>query len=203
MNNNISPEEKLLRLIRGRKKPEIPLEGKDKDSATTKQFRPAHKNPASSLAIPQKTLAINNVIFIVFVVSCIYLLASFIYPLLFLRKIRLPQIKPEKIIEASKGPAGKAKPLAFYLNNIKNRAVFGIAEDLESSAGVIDRDLTENINLVGIISGENPQAVIEDKKTGKTYYLTKGQLLGEFQLEDIQEGKVILNYKGHRYGLYL
>jgi type II secretory pathway component PulC len=120
-----------------------------------------------------------------------------------LRKIRLPQIKPEKIIEASKGPAGKVKPLSFYLNNTKGRSAFGAAAESEFSAADIDRDLAENINLVGIISGENPQAVIEDKKAAKTYYLNKGQLLGEFQLEDIQEGKVILNYKGRRYGLYL
>ena len=192
MYSNISPEEKLLRLIKNPKSPHITPEGKERSSITT-----------VPLNFPRKFLAVNKVVFAAFIISCLYLLASFIYPLVFLRKIRLPQIKPGEVVETNKAPRIQAKPLAFYLDNIKNRAVFGAAYETDSSVGVIDRDLTGNISLVGIISGENPQAVIEDKKAGKTYYLNKGQLFGEFQLEDIQEGKVILNYKGHRYGLYL
>ena len=68
---------------------------------------------------------------------------------------------------------------------------------------VSNTDLVKQLNLVGIIAGENPQAVIEDKNTQKTYYLNKGQFLGEIQLEDILEGKIIINHKGQRFELYL
>ena len=64
-------------------------------------------------------------------------------------------------------------------------------------------DLLKDITLVGIITGANPQAVIEDKKSLKNYYVTKGQFIGQMQVEDIQEGKIIINYKGQKYELYL
>ncbi len=67
----------------------------------------------------------------------------------------------------------------------------------------VNIDLIKDMSLVGIIAGENPQAIIEDKKTQKTFYLSRGQFMGEFQVKEIKEGKVILDYKGQSYELYM
>jgi type II secretory pathway component PulC len=153
---------------------------------------------------------------IAFIASCIYLIISFIYPLVGFKEVKAPLMKPENISgsEEKQEAEQKVKPYEFYLEGIRNRQIFS---SVSTSAPIYEKekpissssleaesaDLIKNINLVGIISGENSQAVIEDKKIQKTYYLTKGQFIGEFQIEDIREGKVILNYHGKRFELYL
>jgi len=40
--------------------------------------------------------------------------------------------------------------------------------------------------------------MIEDKTEKKTYFLKKGDKIKEFEIEDILENKVILNFKGKK-----
>lgn len=203
MRDNILPEEKLLRLIRGQKQ-QIPV---DKKSVTaTSDSRPAIKYSIRALIIKYSSFKyLQKTIWVTFAASCIYLIISFIYPWVALKKIKLPEVTPEKINETTTGPGIEVKPYEFYLEGLKNRQIFGSVSTQETTkpASVVNVDLVKDINLVGIISGEPIQAVIEDKKTQKTYYVTKGQFIGEFQVEDIQEGKIILNYQGQRFELYL
>lgn len=195
MKDSISPEEKLLKLIRGQKK--------------TADLKPAIQ-PSISPPYPSAqnylSLNIKKIIWAAFVFACIYLAASFIYPLVSLKRIELLQATPEKITESKIEVKSKARPYEFYLEGVKNRQIFGspaLKQEMGRPAIGLDTDLIKDFNLVGIISGENPQAVIEDKKVQKTYYLSKGQFIGEFQIEDIQEGKIILNYQGQKFELYL
>lgn len=202
---DILPEEKLLRLIKGHKKPDL---SRDKESTTAiSELKPVIKQPTPFLI--QKYLSflnIRKIIGIVFVVSFIYLVSSFSYPWIGLREIKLPILtRQTKMAELKIEPTDQIKPFEFYLEAIRDRQMFGnvSAGEMEQPASGIDTDLIKDINLVGIISGENPVGIIEDQKTHKTYYLTKGQSIGELRVEDILEGKVILNYKGQRFELYL
>lgn len=191
MNDNISPEEKLLRLIRGKK---------EKDLKTYPQ-KPTY--PSIQKGLP--FLPLKKLIWLAFGASCIYLIASFIYPWVALKEIKLPQVAPQKVIAAKIEPRQQIKPYEYYLEGIKDRQIFSSSttSDTEKPLSSVSLDLIKDISLVGIISGENPVGIIEDKKTQKTYYLSKGQFMGEFQVEDIKEGKIILNYKGQRFELYL
>lgn len=193
MKDNILPEEKLLRLIRGKKKQDLAIEKKSKPSV---------------YPLAQKYLTfldLRKLIFLAFIGSLIYLVISLLYPWLGLKRIKLPKLTPGKIVKMEIGQKGEVKPYEFYEKGIENRQIFGqvLGQEAGIPMNVANTDLLKDINLVGIISGENPQAIIEDKKSQKTFYLNEGQFIGEFQLEDIQEGKIILNYKGQRYELYL
>lgn len=204
MRNNITPEERLLRLIKGAKKQGVPAE--KKAGPSTIGTKPALKD--SVFVLIRKYLPHFNtqkIIVIIFFLSCVYLLLSLIYPLIGLRQIHLPKVTPDKITEAKTEAKEEIKPYEFYAEGIKNRQIFGSTPGQQASQRVsgVNVDLAKDINLVGIISGENPQAIIEDKKTQKTYYVTKGQFIGEIQVEDIQEGKIILNYMGESFELYL
>jgi hypothetical protein len=53
-------------------------------------------------------------------------------------------------------------------------------------------------NLLGIITGDNNQAIIEDKALRKTFFLYKGDSLGELKVYDIRNSAVILEYKGEK-----
>lgn len=209
MRKDISPEEKLLRLIRGeKKKGELTLPTALSSGAVAKlQESVKIKNSGHHLILRRYLSFFNlhKIIPIFFVISCIYLVYSFIYPRFSLKQVELPKLATTEIAELKTEPVQPAKPLESYLKDIKSRQIFsGVAgKEIEGSIGSINADLIKDINLVGIISGENAQAVIEDKKAQKTYYVSEGQFIGEFQVEDIQEAKIILSYKGQRFELYL
>ena len=191
MNGNISPEEKLLRLIKGDKKKikEFP--------AGTHRFIPTLKYPIS--------LNIRKIIKAVFIISCIFLIFTFIYPFISPEKIELPKAVTKEGLPPETELKPQPKPYDFYSEGIRNRQIFGerVSPETAKPLSIVSSDLTKDINLIGVILGDNPQAIIEDKKTQKNYYVTKGQFIGEFQVEDIQEGKVILIYEGQKFELYL
>ncbi len=220
MKDNISPEEKLSRLTRGQKKPDIAA---DKKNATGIAGLKQAINPSATVGtdlkqgrrvsysvylLMQKCLSFLNIwriIKIVFVASCLYLIIAFIYPWVGLREIKLPQIITENVSASNTELRQEVKPFEFYLQGIKGRQIFSspIVQETERPPSNVNIDLIKDMTLVGVISGENLQAVVEDRKTHKTYYVTKGQFIGQFQVEDIEEGKIILNYNGQRLELYL
>jgi hypothetical protein len=59
-------------------------------------------------------------------------------------------------------------------------------------------EILGNLNLLGIITGDNNQAIIEDKTLKKTYFLYKGDSFGDLKVYDIKESVVILDYKGEK-----
>jgi hypothetical protein len=146
---------------------------------------------------------IRKFLTIVLVISFIYSATSFIYPIFGLNKIRLPDVAKERKLPLKQRVKEEPKPLEFYTQGTENHSVFSSSGNLASPgpAAAADADLIKGINLVGIISGVNPQAIIEDKASQKSFYLSRGQFLGELCIEDIQEGKVILSYHGARYEL--
>lgn len=194
MKDNILPEEKLLRLIRKEKKADREPERKD-----------SLAKMSSKAGVKFSSLNPKKIILTAFIASSLYLIISLIYPLLVVKKNILPEVKPEAVVEPKAETIEGPKPYDFYLKGIKEREIFGSSQIavVTKPASTINTDLVKDISLVGIVAGETPQAIIEDKKTQKTYYLTKGQFIGEMQVEDIQEGKIILNYKGERFELYL
>lgn len=151
---------------------------------------------------------INKLVFMFFILSVVYAAIVFIPSENGAGKIKLSAVT-EKIVPTKQklGLKQKSKPLEPYLQGVRIHRIFGgisyqAAETKEKSdkAAV---DLVKDISLLGVISDDNPQAVIEDKKTQKTYYLNKGQFIGEFQVQDIQPGKVILKYNDQKFELYL
>ncbi len=59
------------------------------------------------------------------------------------------------------------------------------------------------LKLQGIIAGANPQAIVEDIKTGRVYFLSLGERIGEMELKQILPGKVKLDYHGQEVELSL
>lgn len=204
MKNGISPEEKLLKLIRkGRK--QDPLAQAEPGPVKP---RIAGRIKHSSLKLARKHFSFESgrrFALMVFAVSCIYLIAAFAYPFFGLNRIKLAKgaryDAPDLALEAK----GAAKPYNFYSAGAGGRQIFsgGIAAQAQAAPAIVDAELTRDIILVGVITDKNPQAIIEDKKNQKTYYLTKGQYLGQLQIEDIQQGKVTLSSNGQRFELFL
>lgn len=220
MKDNISPEEKLLKLIRDKKKEPQQERKTPEGQPEVKPVSPSaimSMATASRIGKPKLNLGVlfkNYLPFVkprwilgfIFTISCLYLLFSFIYPFVFLKKISLPQVAAQKESGAPESIKSEQKPYEFYLEGIKDKQIFATPAALQAAnrpQSGVNVDLGKDISLVGIIAGDNPQAVVEDKKTQKSYYLGIGQFIGEYQVVDIQEGKVIVNYRGQNFELYL
>lgn len=63
--------------------------------------------------------------------------------------------------------------------------------------------VVKNFSLVGILPGDNPQAIIEDKSKGKTYYVGKTQDFEGVTVKDIKDKVVVLEYNGENHTLNL
>jgi hypothetical protein len=213
MNENIPPEERLLKLIRGERKPRtaaLPKQNTESDpsSDSAKVVPPAFKkNPG--FVLPRVNLdqaAVRKILIAAVSLSLFYLAAVFVFPLVVSQKISLPDL-PVKAESRELAAEEALNPYEFYSGAVNQRRIFnnvsGSAQGSGPAQAVANADLVKQINLVGIISGDEPQAIVEDKNAQKTYYVAKGQSIGEIIIEDIQEGKVIVSYKGQRFVLYL
>ena len=206
MKDNISPEDRLLNLIKGQKQPLADNPARQISAPAVSSG--AHKddlglNARQSLKGTLDFFNAKRTVYLLLTLSLVYFMYSLAYPYLFKDAIEKASAGPAA--SSKKSAVSENKPFSFYMEGMKDRQVFNVAFSQESGQeeAVIDTDLASILNLVGIMAGDNPQAVIEDKTAGKTFYLSRGQSFGEFKVEEILEGKVILSSRGKRYELSL
>ncbi len=210
MKDSISPEEKLLRLIRGeRKKPPVSLP-KEVNISIQEKPQPDKTSQKFVFELQKYISRLDTKAFIIigFIAAVLYLLSAIAQPF-FIRK-KVSSLAEESYQEA-KGPAyievdknGVSATYDFYAQGVKNKQIFGTGSTVsqgEPADVTVGGSFAKDINLLGVISGDNPQAIIEDRKSQKTYYVNKGQMIGELQVTDIRDGKVTLNYGGQVFEL--
>lgn len=100
-----------------------------------------------------------------------------------------------------------AKP-SDYLGSAESRDIFfssgsdaSLATRVPSSFN--SANYAANLKLLGVISGEKPQAIIEDGVEQKTYTLGVGDYFKNFLVEEIGSGKVRFSFKGENFDLFL
>lgn len=103
----------------------------------------------------------------------------------------------------------KKKDYSLFLQEIKNKSIF-TSPYLEerSTSSEVDlkkvKEIIENLKLRGIIYKAPKRAIIEDKMTGRSFYLKEGEVfLENIQIEKIENDSVILNAYGEKFELYL
>ena len=72
---------------------------------------------------------------------------------------------------------------------------------IEKKATISKESLTKDLTVLGIITGDNDQVIIEDKSAGKTFFLYKGDRFKEFKVDGIKDNGVVLEYKGEKIDL--
>lgn len=203
MKDHVTPEEKLLRLIRREKK-----ESTAGDQARPPQSAVARAGaPFFFLWLKKITIIVlvRKALVVLFIGSCLFLAYAYVHPLISSNEIVLSESPQSARIVRPLELAAQEKSLDFYVQGTKDRPLFGcvsapLAEVVASDSHL---DLMKDLGLVGIFSGEKSQAVIENKKDKKTFYVSKGEWIGEFQVFDIQEGQVVLDYHGQKFKLFL
>lgn len=202
MKENTSPEERLLRLIR---------QGTRKSSPSPSTIPSKAKKPIFASTPFKKFLKVsylNNLLLFFLFLSLLGLGLSLILParpgpseIEIKPALPMPdEIKDEDLL--------KLKPYSYYAQQIGKRQLFvpsiGKKEEGASLAKSLSlREIMQDFSLIGIMEGKSPQAIIEDKKAKKTYFLNRGDYLDEIKITDIQKDKVTLEYQGENFDLFL
>lgn len=196
MQNNISPEEKLLRLIKGERQ----------KAESVKEEKPVLQKQRFSLK-DLRLIPINHFLMAVFLILGIYLVADLFVScsgrieqeVLSLRDLEGGVLEMPPVSVASQ------KPLSYYTESLQARNLFAAqdVQDTQAKATASFLEMVSKLKLQGIISGPNPQAIIEDTKTRQVYFVAPGENIGEIKLKRILPGKVKLNYYGQETELAL
>ncbi|MCX5707993.1 MAG: hypothetical protein NTY14_03310 [Candidatus Omnitrophica bacterium] len=197
MNDNISAEEKLLEIIK-----------KGADSAA--QEGSAKKSKVLSLAgFVKNFLSVRRlrswlpkIITAGFVFSLVFFLVVFVSAFIPPAGRVKPANQIQEDVEQTPDQP-KPFPVEVFVSQISKKDIFNSAAFKKDSSSDISVDGVRNIGLLGIISEDPKQAIIKDKRTEEVYYLKEGESLGEFKLVQILEGKVIIEYRGERFEIYL
>jgi len=222
MEEGLTPEEKLLKLIReggknnaqektaeqpARPQAEIP-----QPQTYTAQEKAATPTPVQTIKPPIKFTfeKINKALLAVFLIVFVYTvcdLGVFVIPhLMTMASKRYADLdskeKPLPVGEESIfQKAAQPQPLTYYMQDIEKKNVFksAIAEQTAAvnqtqEVKVKLDEMAKGLVLKGIVAGEAPEAVIEDTKSGKTYFLKQGEKIGDVSVEEITDTRVRIGF---------
>lgn len=179
------PEEKLLKLIRGKKgeKGAVPS-------------RPVIKTPEPPKIEPKYFFNFINSLLAVTVAGLVIFLT---YRGIFLsretkERLTAPLSGKEAEGTGGQGQDGEKPPLQYYKEQFAKRDLF--ERPLDQVAANAGLDLTKRYKLVGIFLGATPEAIIEDLATRATVFVHEGDILDTVQVQKISEGRVIFLQDG-------
>jgi hypothetical protein len=91
------------------------------------------------------------------------------------------------------------KGVAYYIGKLAGRDIFrrkakldGLADEPVFSSKMAD--MTADLKLVGISMSDDPDAMVEDTKFQKTYFVKSGSMIGDLRVAEITKDKVVLKY---------
>ncbi|MFH0839248.1 MAG: hypothetical protein V1893_03585 [Candidatus Omnitrophota bacterium] len=153
---------------------------------------------------------VNNLLILFMVILGSYFIYNLYISVTLLKKMPNVKMQEGEITKqdadfSQRGIVNKSP--TFYLEKVRERDIFKMfakkssvatVEKAATAAGPSSRiiEATQNLKLVGIAWSNDPDVIIEDTKTSKTYFVKRGQLIGEIKIEAIFKDKVVLSYSG-------
>lgn len=228
MPDNITPEEKLLNLIKGskgseeKKKGEVPSDAKEAPKAgetpKAKEAPKAEEAPKAKEEVEAKTKEhvpavirkrkkelgnpfpiLNKFLFLIMSGVLVYMVVGYIFP--YKSKTDISErIEGREALKSAKEDLVVLPPLSNYTTAVRRRKMFKVYEPPKpktvgpTKPKVTLQQLLGGYTFVGIIGGDPPQAVVEEKRSKQSYYLSAGQYLGEIKIDKVQKGKVTVSY---------
>lgn len=209
MAENITPEEKLLKLI------ENPAAARSTKGQvkkirfslpTIKGLVKALKNikigaNARKLEHLVNLRSLNKTLIVLSSLFSVYLIFDFVKA-----RPNLDMLNSGQRIKQAKDTGalfGNNLALADYLAQVNKRDIFHFPppkkEEPDKTKETIN-SLINNLRLVGIIWSSNPQVMIEDKEENKTWILKQGDEIlkakGKIKIKEIFKDRAILSFEG-------
>jgi len=206
MDKGIPPEERLLRLIRGKRN-----SGIKPQAATKKKIQVKSKffEPANELFKDKVTPFLNFRLLNILLLSLLVIFFIFLFSQVFMpsgariNKIS-KSVESEEKQKKTKIQISEPKDYEYYSKQFAKRDIFDapVIEKQPTASGDVTQAIS-NFKLVGIVLDDQPQAIIEDSATKETHFLNKGDKLDRIQIKEILESKVIVIYSGEEIELEL
>jgi hypothetical protein len=198
--SKIPPEEKLLKLIRGKAQPMGA-------PAASGHPAPAMASVGSARAAagpPSWLVPMLNVLLVGAAAALVWLTVAPVPEM-----PAVPAELPSGTDADEAPPEPEPMPL---LSGAVSRPLFDVPDrtsaETPSAAEAAQSNqemqaMASALNLIGVVSGESPQAIIEDAQHQKTSFVSVGQTIGGFTVEEVHENKVILSLNGKKIELSL
>lgn len=142
--------------------------------------------------------AVNMLFFALIAVITLYYLNGISNSLKKIRNINLGDLVSAKNELSASKENSRLNPFPYYLEQVKKRDIFRMGQKPpQDGSEVISSKAAEagqSLKLVGISWSNLPDAMIEDTKAGKTFFVKKGQIVNDFVVEAIYKEKVVLKY---------
>jgi hypothetical protein len=200
----VSPEERLLRLIRGKGKPAAVPEAALGAQPLAGPARRAWSRPGRWLGW------LNVALITLLALEVAALVAVWLQPPPVLPVARLdaraadpPDATADVLAAIAETPslaASASRPL-FHAETVERT---GSAPLVSTGPSEDAKTMAARLSLIGIVAGESPQAIIEDSQTQKTYFVAKGDtVIGELIVSEVLQNRVVLEFRGETIELSL
>jgi hypothetical protein len=141
---------------------------------------------------------INRLMYVGISLLVIYFAGNFSVSIINANKIPQVDFKVQSAIANSAGMSGisSIKPSSYYLEKIRQRDIFkmGRINKEEEKQKVQIIELAKNFKLVGISWSDDPDVMIEDTSSKRTFFVKRGQAIGDIKVQAVFKDKVILSY---------
>ena len=195
-----SPEERLLRLIRGKPATAPPAPSAPAHAAPTTRLWPMRGTPSWSTVLPVCNVVLGVV------------LAGFLSAIVWrlLQPVHLPEVAASA--QPLELPPQPSLPPALDPAPFQQRQLFqpplGGPEPASAGASSANAQQAQaaltTLTLMGIVDGHPPQAIIADSATQKSYFVSAGETFGAgIQVKQIGDGHVTLSFQGAEVDLHL
>lgn len=195
--DNITPEEKLLKIIESPdvEKRRIPVAMRMKSMRVS-----SPKDWLNNFHLDKDSLKKFNLKLINKIIAAACALITFIWALNFLstgiklskRFEQMTSVSGSSVQEGSKRP-GIDINVDEAVTQVKRRNIFTLLPSKEEAQAAVNIGLTlGNLKLVGILWSDNPQAMIENTKEQKTYFVSKGDKIGDVEVRNILRDRVVV-----------
>lgn len=125
---------------------------------------------------------------------------------------RPPNFAPPKEMRmvSAKVPVEPLKETSYYLQKVSSRDIFkegkkvveAPVEGKADNSAAEANEVIQGLALVGISWSSNPDAIIEDKRSQRTFFVKRGQSVGDnVKVEAIFKDHVVVNYEDREYEL--
>lgn len=226
-NGPLTPEKQLLKLIEGkggasRSSGAAPSQSLGQGRFSLGALRGAffgrlsffRRTAQKKLVSPKRRSAIsltavNRILAVAVFAAFIYVAGDALAAVIALQRppnFAMKREAPDAVAAARISPLNES---AYYLQKVTARDIFkeggkpSVSKEVSKGpVSVESSPATSGLSLVGISWSSNPDVIIEDKERQRTYFVKRGQVVGDgVKIEAIFKDHVVLSYEGQEFEL--
>ena len=198
MPGDVTPEEKLLKLIKNNAQIQHTTEPVPADRVSAPPQAP---HSPSNKAIPKnawvKKLTTTSSVLSVVLISVLgyqLMIAEPVLPLPVRKSLTATPLELPRINLETKNPVDYYEKIYSKRNFFKDMGEPPPITNTTAKAQSLG-DISKTLFLSGIISGDQPQAIVEDRSNGQIYYVNSGDFIGPIQVVDITDNHILIKYR--------